>query len=90
MTGVSEKGDYRTQRTRIEKITKQLVPNGLVEFDPDRPPNWVRFRIMDRASGTILLVSSGDWHSSEIGDKSDEWISSWIKSLGAGRISVVS
>ncbi len=45
---------------------------------------------MDRASGTILLVSSGDWHSSEIGDKSDEWISSWIKSLGAGRISVVS
>lgn len=86
MTGVSEKDDYRTQRARIERISKQLVPNGLIEFDPDKPLNWIKFRIVDRVSGTVLLVSSGDWHASEIADKSDEWISSWIENLGAGRI----
>ena len=86
MTAFPEKDDYRTQRARIEKIAKELVPNGLVEFDPDKPQDWMKFRIVDRASGIVLLVSSGDWHATEIADKSDDWIIDWIKNLSAGRI----
>jgi phage gpG-like protein len=83
---MADKDDYRVQRVRIERIAKELVPNCLVEFSPGTTPDWIKFRISDEKTGTILAVSSGDWRSSEIADKSDQWLRAFIQQLGAGRI----
>lgn len=83
---MAHKDDYRIQHTRIECIGKELAPNCRVEFDPEAVPDWIRFRIIDDRTGVILAVSSGDWHASEIADKSDQWLQEFIRQLGAGRI----
>ncbi len=83
---MAEKDDYKVQRARIERIAKELAPNCGVEFSPDTTPDWIKFRIVDAATGTILAVSSGDWHVSEIADKSDQWLRDFIRQIGAGRI----
>lgn len=70
----------------LERIVKELAPHSVLEFHPDVPANWIKFRITDGATGTILAVSLGDWHVSEIADKSDTWLRDFIKHLGAGKI----
>jgi len=80
------KDDYVIQRARIERLAKEMSPNCLVEFDPDNPPTWIKLRITHAPTGTILAVSSGDWHVTEIADKSDDQLRALIKSFGAGRI----
>lgn len=83
---MTDKDDYKVQRARIEKIVKELAPNAIVKYDPDKPPNYIKFRIEDSVTGTILAVSSGDWHTSEIADKSDDWLRQFIRELAAGKI----
>ena len=80
------KDDYRVQRARLERILKDLAPTATIEFHPDLPPTWIKFRMLDKTTGTILAVSSGDWHVSEIADKSDSWLEQLIKQLAGGKI----
>jgi hypothetical protein len=81
----AEKDDYRVQRARIEKIVRELCPTCTVEYDPEKVPSWIRFRVVN-SSGTILAVSSGDWESSEIADKSDDWIRQFLKQISGGKL----
>ena len=83
---MTDKDDYRVQRARVEEIVRELAPNAIVKFDPDKTPNWIRFRVEDSATRTILAVSSGDWDASEIADKSDDWLRQFIRDLAAGKI----
>ena len=80
-----EKDNYQVQRARIDRIVKEICPTCVVEYDQDRVPTWIRFRIVD-GSGTVLAATSGDWHVSEIADKSDDWLRQFIKQSSAGRI----
>jgi hypothetical protein len=80
------KDDYRTQRARLERILVELAPNARIEFHPDIPPTWIKFRVVDKSTGTILAASSGDWHVTEMADKTDDWLRGFIVQLGAGRI----
>ena len=81
-----KKDDYRIQRARLERLVQELVPGGAVHFDPDRSPNYIRMRVDHPATGTILIVTSGDWHVSEIADKTDDELRALLKAWGGDRI----
>lgn len=81
---MAEKDDYTVQSVRIEKIVKELCPTCRVEYDTDRPPTWLRFRVV--RDGVILAVTSGDWHTGEIADKSDEWLRQFLKQISGGKL----
>src|SRR5260370_13966839 len=78
------KDDYRIQQARLERLAKELSPGCKVHFDPDKPPTWVRMRVDDPNTGTILMLSSGDWHVSEIADKTDDEIRQLMRSWSGG------
>lgn len=78
--------DYRVQRARLEQLAKELSPGCEVHFDPDRVPTYVRIRVDDPVTGAILLVSSGDWHVSEIADKSDDELKQLLKAWSGGKL----
>ena len=75
-----EKDDPTVQQNRIRQIAEELIPSCTVVFDPDQPPSFLRFRIDAPVVGTILGVS-GDFHSSEIADKSDEWLRGYMRAI---------
>jgi hypothetical protein len=81
----AEKDDYRVQRARIERIVKELCSTCTVEYDPDRTPNWIRFRVVN-SNGTLMAVTSGDREASEIADKSDSWIREYLKHISGGKL----
>jgi len=78
--------DRRRQCERIERIVKALAPNARVTFDPNAA--WIRFKIVDHPSGTILMPSSGEWKPSELAERSDDWIRRAIGALSGGKIGV--
>jgi hypothetical protein len=43
-------------------------------------------RADDPTTGAILIVSSGDWHVSEIADKSDEAVKELLRSWSGGKL----
>ncbi len=45
---MADKDSYRVQRSRVERIAKELAPNCRVEFSPDMTPDWIKFRIPTR------------------------------------------
>lgn len=83
---VSTKDDYRVQQSRLERLAKELAPNCEVHFDPDSVPSYVRMRVDDPDTGAILLVSSGDWHVSEIADKSDDELKNLLRAWSGGKL----
>jgi hypothetical protein len=80
------KNDYQVQQARLERLAKELSPGCEVHFDPDSPPTWMRMRIDDPNTGTILMVSSGDWHVSEIADKTDGEIRQLMRAWSGGKL----
>ena len=80
------KADEQAQRDRIERILADLAPNASVKFDPDSA--WIRFRVVDAATGTVLISSSGHWEVGELEARSDDWIRKAIGALSGGRIGV--
>ena len=83
---ISEKDDYRVQQARLEKLAKELAPGCKVYFDPERVPTYVRMRVDDSTTGTILMVSSGDWHVTQIADKSDNEVKNLLRAWSGGRL----
>lgn len=81
-----EKDDHRVQQARLKRLAGELAPGCEVHFDPGRVPSFVRMRVDDPTTGTILIVSSGDWHVSEIADKSDEEVKQLLKSWSGGKL----
>ena len=86
MTVLAGKDDYRVQQARLERLVKELAPGCGVHFDPDRVPSFVRMRVDDPNTGAILMVSSGDWHISEIADKSDEEVKQLLRTWSGGKL----
>ncbi len=82
----TQKDNYQFQQARLERLAKELSPGCKVHFDPDKPPTWVRMRVDDPNTGTILMLSSGDWHVSEIADKTDDEIRQLMRSWSGGRL----
>ena len=80
------KDDYRVQRARLERLVKELAPGCEVHFNPDSVPSYMRMRVDDPRTGAILLVSSGDWHISEIADKSDEELKNLLRTWSGGKL----
>ena len=78
--------NYRVQQARLERLADELAPGCQVHFDPDRVPTFVRMRVDHPATGTILIVSSGDWHVSEIGDKTDGEVKQLLRSWSGGKL----
>jgi len=81
-----QKDTYRFQQARLERLAKELSPDCEVHFDPDRPPTWVRMRVDDPNTGAILMVSSGDWHVTEIADKSDDEVKQLMRAWSGGKL----
>jgi len=82
----TQKDNYRFQQARLKRLANELSPGCAVHFDPDRPPTWVRMRVDDPSTGTILMVSSGHSHVSEIADKSDDEIRQLMRVWSGGRL----
>jgi hypothetical protein len=80
------KDDYRFQQERITNLVHQLEPSAIVNFDPDRVPTFIRLRVDERTTGARLIVSSGDYHVSEIADKTDDEVIALLKAWSGGRI----
>jgi hypothetical protein len=81
-----KKDDFLVQQERLARLAKKLAPGCEIHFDPDRVPTFVRMRVDDPSTGAILIVSSGDWHVSEIADKSDNDITQLLKSWSGGKL----
>jgi hypothetical protein len=81
---MSDDNNFRTQQTRIEKLSSEITPHGRVEFDRQEPDR-LTFKIVDVNTGTVL-AASGQLHVSELGHKSDEWVRQYICHLGGGDI----
>jgi hypothetical protein len=81
-----DKDNYRVQQARLERLAKELAPGCEVHFDPDKPPTWMRMRVDDPNTGAILMLSSGDWHVSEIADKTDDEIRQLMHSWSGGKL----
>src|SRR6266481_9618967 len=79
-----DKGHYKFQRARIERIAHDLAPRAKVEFDEGT--TCLKFRIRDEATRTNLTEPSGEWAPSVLGDKSDEWLRSYIGHLSNEKI----
>jgi len=77
---MAERDDPGIQRERIRRLAQELIPGCVVQFDPDQPPSWLRFRIDAPVVGTILGVS-GHYHSSEIADWSDQRLRDYIRTI---------
>lgn len=77
---MTEKDDPQRQRERVQRIADELIPECSVVFDPDQPPDWLRFRIDAPSTGTILGVS-GHHHASEVADWSDEYLRGYIRAI---------
>ncbi len=82
----TDKDDYQVQQARLERLAKELSPGCEVRFDPDKPPTWVRMRVDDPNTGTILMLSSGDWHVSEFADKTDNEIKQLMRAWSGGKL----
>jgi hypothetical protein len=82
----SDKDDILVQQSRLERLTKELAPGCRVYFDPDRAPTFIRMRADDPTTGAILVTSSGDWHVTEIADKSDDEVTQLLKSWSGGKL----
>ena len=83
---MADNDDPKVQRARIERVVKEMEPNGVVVFDPDAKPNWIKFRITHGGTGATLVPSSGEYYWSEIADKSDQRLKGLISSLSGGKI----
>lgn len=75
------KDDPGFQRDRIRRIAAEVVPNGSVVFDSAQPFTWIRFRVDDSRTGTILSTSSGHYHVSEVADWTDEKLAAFIRAI---------
>ena len=77
----ASKDDPLVQRARIRCIAEESCRGVEVIFDDAQPINWIRFRLDDPGTGTILGTPSGYYHASEIADMSDEKIRMLVKAL---------
>jgi len=78
--------DPEVQKGRIVRIAKEMQIDSVVRFSPRAGRTWIRFIIENEATGTVLVPASGDYHSSEIADKSDDELRQFLSNLSAGRI----
>jgi hypothetical protein len=79
-----DKDSYAFQQKRLARITEEIAPGKKVEFDDSI--TLIKFRVSDPVSGTVLTGASGQWLPSELADKSDDWIKTFIRQLSAGKI----
>lgn len=81
---MEDEQNLRIQRSRVEKLVREITPHSRVEFDP-QTPNRIAFRIIDQNTGTVL-AASGQFHVDELTRNSDEWVRQYIRQLGGGDI----
>jgi len=84
MTTALDKDTYESQKVRIVRIVQELAPGKKVEFDEAN--TWIRFRVVDETACISLTEVSGEWEPSELADKSDDWLKTFIKQLSNGKI----
>jgi transcriptional regulator with XRE-family HTH domain len=77
----SMKDDPAVQRERIRRIAALVVPGSEVVFDSSQPFTWIRFRLDEPRTGTILGTPSGHYHVSEIADWPDQKLAAYIGAL---------
>ena len=82
----TDKDAHQLQQARLERLARELSPECEVHFDPDIPPTWVRMRVDDPNTGTILIVSSSDWHVTEIAAKTDDEIRQLMRAWSGGKL----
>lgn len=84
MSTALENDTYEFQRERIIRIVRELAPGKKVEFD--EASTLLKFRVVDATLGIPLTGVSGEWIPSELADKSDDWLKTFIKQLSNGKI----
>jgi hypothetical protein len=83
---MADKDDYRVQRRRIERLVAESEPAGMVHWDESRVPTFINLRVDHPLTGAILIVSAGDWHVSEIADKTDDELRQLLRAWSGGRL----
>jgi hypothetical protein len=76
--------DYGIQSARIVQTVKRLCPSCTVDFDGNRAPNSLRFRIEN--GSTTLTKAYPEYHVSEVTDWTDEKLQQMIEVLTGGLV----
>lgn len=74
-----------TCHERLERLAHELTPKCQVSFD-DFVPNYISMRVHDGETGALLLLSAGDYHTSEIAKKDDEEVKRLLKTWSNGNL----
>lgn len=81
---MNEKDMYDFQKARLTRLVADLAPGKQIEFDENS--SFIRFRVFDPVTRTVLSEISGEWIPSEAADKSDDWWRNFIRRLSNGKI----
>jgi hypothetical protein len=74
--------DYQIERLR--KLVAEKAPGK--EFIYDETRSLIHFRIVDPITGTELAPPAGEWHPSELADKSDGELWAMIQGFSNGKL----
>ena len=69
MESTAKSDHYGLQRSRLERIVREMDPNWAIQFLTERAR--IRFRIKDQTSGLVLVTHSAAWKPTEIAFRSD-------------------
>ncbi|HWO31237.1 MAG TPA: hypothetical protein VNO32_20780, partial [Candidatus Acidoferrum sp.] len=77
---MASKDAWKFQTDRLVRLVGQRAPGKVITFD-DTHQIYVRFRIIDSATGTELVGASGGWRPDELADLSDDKLWKFVQQL---------
>ena len=75
------------QMKRVQRSVGELLPDGVVEFNPDKLPDFVSFVVRDgRNRDYFIILVSGDYTPAELAGWTDTRLLKAIEALCGPRI----
>ena len=73
------------QRERLAQVVQEMTPGCEVEFIPNGD-EMIRFRIIEKQSGKVLLARSASWEPERLAQLSDQELCDLIALLSCGKV----
>jgi hypothetical protein len=76
---------WEFQTAGLKKLLEERAPGKAITFD-DNHKLTVRFLVLDSATGTNLVGSSGEWLPDKLSEMSDEKLWETVQHLSNGKL----